>query len=212
MGRLNVPPLTALRVGESALLVECGSAGRVQAVYDAARGLLDDGRARDVVPAATTVLLDGVAEPAALAEAVATWSLPEATGPTGELVELVVTYDGPDLDDVARAWDCSREDVATVHAGIEHVVAFCGFAPGFAYCRGLPEQLSVPRLPSPRSRVPAGSLAVADSWTAVYPTDSPGGWRLIGTAAVGTVGRLWDPGADPPALLVPGTRVRFRAG
>lgn len=203
--------LTVRRVGESALLVECAP-GEVQAVYGAARDLLDDGRARDVVPAATTVLVDGVADPDALAAEIAGWSAIETARETGDLVELRVDYDGPDLDDVARQWNCPREEVVRRHSGIEYVVAFCGFAPGFAYCRGLPEELSVPRLATPRTRVPAGSVAVAGSWTAVYPSASPGGWRLLGTVAADQAATLWDVGAEPPALLVPGTRVRFVAG
>jgi KipI family sensor histidine kinase inhibitor len=84
-------------------------------------------------------------------------------------------------------------------------VSFCGFAPGFAYCAGLPDRLAVPRLGTPRTRVPAGSVAVAGTWTGVYPTVSPGGWRLLGT----TDAELWQVDRDPPALLPPGTRVRF---
>ena len=84
-------------------------------------------------------------------------------------------------------------------------MAFCGFTPGFAYLRGLDPVLVVPRLATPRVRVPTGSVAIADTWSAVYPRESPGGWRLIGrTDAV-----LWDLGRPSPALLAPGTRVRF---
>lgn len=202
--------LTVRPVGESALLVEC-LPGEVAGVYDAARGLLDDGRARDVVPAATTVLLDGVADLGAVAEQVSGWDPSSAPAPVGDLVELRVRYDGPDLDDVARLWRCSAEAAARRHAEIEYVVAFCGFAPGFGYCRGLPDELAVPRLSTPRTRVPPGAVAVAGTWTAVYPTVSPGGWRLLGTVADEAV-RLWDPTAQPPALLCPGTRVRFVAG
>src|SRR3712207_1571675 len=101
----------------------------------------------------------------------------------------------------------TREGAFATHAGLLFVVAFCGFSPGFAYCRGLPERLAVPRLAEPRPRVPAGSVAVADVYTGVYPSASPGGWRLLGR----TDRTLWDPAARQPALLAPGTRVRFVA-
>jgi KipI family sensor histidine kinase inhibitor len=151
-------------------------------------------------------------DPDGLAGQIADWPATGRQPRPGPLVELPVRYDGPDLDDVARAWGCTREDAARRHAGVEYVVAFCGFAPGFGYCRGLPEELAVSRLPTPRTRVPAGSVAVAGSWTAVYPTASPGGWRLLGSVPPDVVARLWDPASDRPALLAPGTRVRFVAG
>jgi len=97
--------------------------------------------------------------------------------------------------------------VVTTHTGTELVVAFCGFAPGFPYCTGLPERLAVPRLDSPRTRVPAGAVGLAGPFTGIYPTASPGGWRLIGHTDL----VLWDTDRDPPATLVPGTRVRFVA-
>ncbi len=93
------------------------------------------------------------------------------------------------------------------HTGTTFVAAFSGFAPGFAYLAGLDDEHAVPRLDSPRTRVPAGSVALAGTWCGVYPTASPGGWQLIGH----TDARLWDVERDPPALLAPGTRVRFVA-
>ena len=87
----------------------------------------------------------------------------------------------------------------------EFRVAFCGFAPGFGYLTGLPERCHVPRRDSPRTAVPAGSVALAGPYTGVYPRSSPGGWQIIGT----TEAVLWDPGREPAALLSPGTRVRF---
>jgi len=85
------------------------------------------------------------------------------------------------------------------------VVEFCGFAPGFAYLRGLPPQLHLPRRASPRTQVPAGSVAIAAHYSAVYPNDSPGGWHLVGTTSLS----VWDANQNPPALLQPGTAVRF---
>ena len=118
---------------------------------------------------------------------------------------MPTTYDGDDLDDVARLWEMTRDEVVATHTGTELVVAFCGFAPGFPYCTGLPEHLSVPRLDSPRAQVPAGSVGLAGPFTGVYPSASPGGWRLIGRTDLS----LWEPDRDPPATLAPGTRVRF---
>jgi KipI family sensor histidine kinase inhibitor len=120
-------------------------------------------------------------------------------------VEVPTRYDGPDLDDVARLWDMTRHEVVRTHSGTDFVVAFCGFAPGFAYCTGLPAGRAVSRLPSPRPRVPAGAVGLAGEFTGVYPSSSPGGWRLIGRTDL----VLWRPEAEPPATLPPGTRVRF---
>ena len=100
----------------------------------------------------------------------------------------------------------SQAEVIARHQAAEYRVGWLGFAPGFGYITGLDPALAVPRLDSPRLSVPAGSVAIAGGLAAVYPAASPGGWRLLGrTAAV-----MWDPGRDPPALLAPGQRVRFR--
>ncbi|GAA3420047.1 hypothetical protein GCM10018952_61710 [Streptosporangium vulgare] len=93
------------------------------------------------------------------------------------------------------------------HTGRELVVGWLGFAPGFAYLTGLDPALHVPRLDTPRTSVPAGAVAVAGPYSAVYPSASPGGWRLLGRSATA----VWDVAAEPPALLTPGTRVRFQA-
>ena len=184
------------RFGRDHLLVELDDARQALAVYDEARrrGV----EASDIVSAARTVLFEGVDDVDALAS---------ATSSTGDLVEVPTTYDGEDLDDVARRWDMTRDEVVATHTGTEQVVAFCGFAPGFPYCTGLPERLTVPRLDSPRTRVPAGAVGLAGPFTGIYPTASPGGWRLIGRTDL----VLWDADRDPPATLAPGTRVRFVA-
>jgi len=127
------------------------------------------------------------------------------TRTTGPLVEIAVRYDGDDLDDVARACALTVEQVITLHSEAEYEVSFCGFAPGFAYLSGLPGELHLPRRSSPRTRVPAGSVAIAATYSAVYPRESPGGWHLLGT----TTANLWDVSRDQPALLQPGMRVRF---
>jgi len=122
-------------------------------------------------------------------------------------VEIPVVYDGADLDDVCAATGLTAHEVVARHTAMTYAVAFCGFAPGFAYLEGLDRALVVPRLATPRTRVPAGSVAIADTWSAVYPRESPGGWRLLGRTDVA----LWDLARPSPALLAPGTRVRFRS-
>jgi KipI family sensor histidine kinase inhibitor len=124
---------------------------------------------------------------------------------TGRLVEIPVIYDGPDLDDVARLTGLSPEEVVSRHTGAEHRAAFLGFQPGFAYLIGGDERLHVPRLDEPRVRVPGGSVAIAGPYAGVYPRESPGGWRLLGSTA--TV--MFDPSREEPALLAPGDRIRF---
>ncbi len=125
----------------------------------------------------------------------------------GRLLRLPVLYDGEDLAELANRAGLPAAELVRRHAAGRYRVAFIGFAPGFAYLAGLPPELAAPRLTSPRSRVPAGSVAIGGSWTGVYPSASPGGWRLLGrTSAV-----LFDAAANPPALLAPGDRVEFEA-
>jgi KipI family sensor histidine kinase inhibitor len=198
--------MRVLPVGGDAVLLEVASVGEAVALYPAARRA--SLAVTEIVPAAATVLFDGITDPAALTAFLERVDLSSAGEPpaSGRVVQLPVAYDGPDLDDVAREWGMTRREAVATHTSIAFVVAFCGFAPGFAYCTGLPPELAVPRLSTPRPRVPAGSVAVAGEFTGVYPTGSPGGWRLLGRTAT----RLWDPDAEEPALLAPGTRVRFR--
>jgi KipI family sensor histidine kinase inhibitor len=130
---------------------------------------------------------------------------PVSAAREGRLIEVPTTYDGQDLEDVARLSGLTRDETVSAHASRVYSVFFLGFMPGFAYCGRLDERLVAPRLEVPRPRVPAGSVAVADGQTAVYPFDSPGGWRLIGRTRL----RPYDPTRDPPALLTAGDRVRF---
>jgi KipI family sensor histidine kinase inhibitor len=120
-------------------------------------------------------------------------------------VDVPVMYDGADLASVADNVDLSPSQLIDLHAGAEYTVRFCGFSPGFAYLDGLDPRLHVARHSSPRTAVPAGSVAIAGEFTGVYPRSSPGGWQLLGR----TDATLWDVSRDPPALLTPGTRVRF---
>ncbi|MGW2185297.1 5-oxoprolinase subunit B family protein [Streptomyces sp. NPDC001719] len=200
--------LRALPVGRHALLVEVATGEAAQALHTELLRRRTAGTlppVREIVPAARTVLLDGLAEPRALAADLARWSVPPLAAAEGDPVVLPVRYDGEDLAEVAGLWGVAAEEVAGIHSGLEFRVAFCGFAPGFSYLTGLPERLRVPRRATPRTAVPAGSVGLAGSYTGLYPRSSPGGWQLIGrTDAV-----LWDAGREPAALLSPGTRVRF---
>ena len=198
--------MRTIRVGRHALLVEVGSAAEAAALYAAARA--QGVEAAEIVPAARTVLFDGVTDPDGLAASLADWDLAE--GPVdrpGQVVELPTRYDGPDLEVVAGLWGMDVDQVVATHSGLTYRVDFCGFAPGFPYCSGLPEGLSVPRRADPRPAVPAGAVALAGTYTGVYPHASPGGWLLLGTTDV----PVWDLGRDEPALLAPGRQVRFVA-
>lgn len=190
-------------VGPHAALVEVTDTAEALALARWARA---ERLAADVVPGAATVLLDGVVAPdglQGLEAALRAWT-PETSEPTGGQVELVVRYDGPDLEAVAELWGCPPDQVADRHRRTTFVSAFCGFAPGFAYLSG--GEWSVPRRACPRTRVPAGAVGLAGPWCGVYPRASPGGWQIIGH----TDATLWDAGRDQPALLAPGTRVSFR--
>lgn len=200
--------MRALVVGAEALLVEVGSDAEVAALHAELmrrRDAGDLGAVRDVVPAARTVLLDGVRDPAALGARIERWEVPPLAEAGGPLVTVPVRYDGPDLAEVARLWGVNPGEVAGIVGGIGFRVAFCGFAPGFGYLTGLPERLRLPRRATPRTAVPAGSLALAGEYAGVYPRSSPGGWQLVGT----TDAVLWDPEREPAALFAPGVRVRF---
>ncbi len=196
--------MRCIRVGAHALLVEVADVAAATALFAVARSR--DVRAVDIVPAARTVLFDGVPDVESLAAEVGTWSAaPTAQPEPAEEVEVPTVYDGEDLAHVARLWEMTQREVVATHTSTAMVVAFCGFAPGFAYCTGLPARLSVSRLDAPRPKVPAGSVGLAGEFTGVYPSASPGGWRLLGRTDL----TLWDQEREHPATLAPGTRVRF---
>jgi KipI family sensor histidine kinase inhibitor len=194
---------TSTRLGPRALRVQVADVE--QALSLAAFVRTSRSVVEEVVPGARTVVLDGIVDLDAVEALLATWRPEAGAREPGALVELPVTYDGADLADVAARWGTDEPGVAARLAETELVSAFCGFAPGFAYLSGLPAGLAVPRLDAPRPSVPAGSVAVADRWCGIYPTASPGGWRLLGRTSV----TVWDPSLDTPALLAPGTRVRL---
>ncbi|MFD6567610.1 allophanate hydrolase subunit 1 [Micromonospora profundi] len=254
-------------VGEHALLLDCtapapapasalasvsaAALARASAVPEAAlveawraelwrrreQGDLD---AVEIVPAASTVLLDGLRDPAATAALLASWAptviaatagtatagtatdrpvggqpdenrlcggRPDGDPSEGVEVVVPVEFDGPDLTVVAEHWSVDVPTALRRLTGTRFRVAFCGFAPGFPYLTGLPAELALPRLSTPRPRVPAGSVALAGPYAGIYPSASPGGWLLVGRTGL----TLFDVHDDPPARLGPGTLVRLVA-
>jgi KipI family sensor histidine kinase inhibitor len=192
-----------LSAGRNALLVELDSQAAVRALYAELRRRAPPG-VTEIVPAARTVLLIGSGLDALKAE-LPGWPLPAVPEETGALVEIPVHYDGPDLAEVAALSGLSVAEVIRLHHTATFTVAFCGFVPGFAYLTGLPAALQLPRRRQPRTRVAPGSVGIAGEYSAIYPRATPGGWQLIGHTDV----NVWDAVRQPPALLVPGTRVRF---
>ncbi|MCE9516580.1 MAG: allophanate hydrolase subunit 1 [Mycobacterium sp.] len=197
--------------GDRALLLECASGDDVLALTDAVRDAKLPG-VIDVVPAARTVLVT-LGDPALQATTRSRLAGIEVLAPEaraaghGPRVVIDVVYDGADLAVVAGHLGMAVAEVVDAHTRTPWRVGFCGFAPGFAYLIDGDPRLDVPRRAEPRSRVPAGSVALAGAFSGVYPRDSPGGWQLIGrTDAV-----LWDINRPQPALLTPGTWVQFRA-
>lgn len=180
------------------------------ALLPLAEALADRPEVLELVPAARTLLIrcvtshDVATIRAAVADLAASLTVRDVV--VGDRVDIEVVYDGADLADTAAEVGLDADGLVRAHCGADYVVAFCGFAPGFAYLTGLCEQLQVSRLAQPRTRVPAGAVGIAGEFTGVYPRSSPGGWRLLGH----TDAPLWDASRDPPALLPPGTRVRFR--
>jgi KipI family sensor histidine kinase inhibitor len=195
--------------GSAALLVELDGLDEVLALYAA----LSDGPPPgvvDIVPAARTLLLmtDPARTTLAAVAAAVRDTVPRADRRDGgELLELPVHYDGPDLADAAAILDLTPAEVVRRHTGAEWTVAFCGFVPGFGYLTKDGDQWAVPRRTTPRTRVPAGSVGLAGEFSGVYPRESPGGWQLIGRTDVAVFELL----REPAALLRPGTRVRFVA-
>jgi KipI family sensor histidine kinase inhibitor len=195
--------------GDQAVLVELNSSRQVLTLHHALRsdppaGLID------TVPAARTVLVifDPSRTPARrLAAEMKTRAATDQRPPRGPLVEIPVRYDGSDLADVASRTGMSVADVVARHTRPIYTVAFCGFAPGFGYVTGLDAALRLTRRDTPRVRVPAGAVAIADRYSGVDPRPAPGGWHILGH----TDTPMWTLEQDPPALLRPGCRVRFVA-
>lgn len=216
-------------LGDSALRVQLGerideaTQARAQAAL-AALGAAALPGVRELVPAYTTVTIHydplAVAAAGAPVDDLAGWlsqrveqvvqGAGKAKPAKRAVVEIPVCYGGdfgPDLARVAAQAKLTPEDVIKRHAKADYWVAMVGFAPGFPYLMGLPRELATPRLAKPRTLVPANSVGIAGEQTGIYPLATPGGWNLIGRAAV----RLFDSRQDPPARLQVGDRVRFRA-
>lgn len=166
----------------------------------------------DLVPGWTTLLLhydllrtDHLQLAERLAPLLEAWLRDRAPAVAGRLHEIPVWYVGADLASVAQACGLSIAEVIELHSAGEYRVGAIGFAPGFAYLGELSERLALPRLATPRTRVPAGSLAIAERQTAIYPQASPGGWHLLGLCPW----KLFDVRRTPPCPLALGDRVRF---
>jgi len=194
--------------GEAALFVETGTPERAQALAASLHASAIDGVV-GIVPGLASVLVETDPlgpDPGSIREAVAAL-LGLLTEPAvrGRRRTIPVLYDGPDLAAVAELCGLAQKEVLARHAATELRVLFDGFAPGFAYLGELPNELRVPRLETPRTRTPAGSVGIAGPMSGVYPAELPGGWRIIGRTSV----TLFDPRRDPPAYLAPGDSVRF---
>jgi KipI family sensor histidine kinase inhibitor len=203
-------PPRILPMGDRALLLEVDSLAAATALHGSLAASRPTGVV-DLVPAARTVLVRVDPRLLSLAGARAWIDGATADAASGasvetDVVDLEVVYDGADLAETAALLGMSAEELVRRHTTAQWSVAFTGFAPGFGYLVSPQWPFDVPRLDSPRTRVPRGSVGLAGEFTGAYPRDTPGGWRLIGT----TSAPLFDPAAASPALLAPGTRVRFR--
>lgn len=191
-------------MGDRSVLVELDDPAEVHRLRAAALAA-DVGR--EVVPGWRTLLLTTDGDPRALVDEVKRLDTTTATPIATQHHEIPIRYDGEDLADVAEASGLTLAEVVELHASAEYVVVLLGFSRGFPYLTGLPEQLRLPRLSTPRTKVPAGSVGIALDQCGIYPMASPGGWRLIGRTDL----PVFDETRDPPNLLDIGDTVRFVA-
>ena len=191
-----------LPYGEHAILVEMETLAEVHALREA---VVEAGLGVDVVPAWRSLLISADGDMSALANEVRGLRIRPPGEFRGRRHKLPITYDGPDPAEVAQMTGLSVRQVCELHAGNEYVVAFLGFSRGFPHLAGLDPALNVPRLSTPRVRVPPGSVAITGEQCGIYPMSAPGGWRLLGR----THTDLFDPLLNPPSRLLPGDRVRF---
>lgn len=186
LGRYGDPNIVDIVVGASSVTIRCSSRQEVVAV----RALVDS-------------LIESLAADRTRTLTATGDDLPGSR----TMIEIPVVFDGPDLIEIAAACELGVSEVVELVTTAKLEAAFVGFSAGFAYLTGLPEVLYRPRRPTPRSRVKAGSVAIAGGYAGVYTVDSPGGWNIIGHTAL----ELWDIDREPPALIVPGTVVTMRA-
>jgi len=196
-----------LPVNRHAILVELADLQQTLVLLGALQASPIEG-VQELVPAARTILVQfapHIIGAAQLVRRIAACDLSGSVQRSDVLVQIPVRYDGEDLAEVAQILGITAEEVVRRHTGSEWSVAFTGFAPGFAYLSGGDPVFNVPRRATPRTKVPAGAVALAGSFSAVYPQASPGGWQIIGV----TDAAMWDLARDLPALLQPGYRVQF---
>lgn len=197
-----------LPVNLDALMVELNSLEQTMALTDLLHNMFKQWHIEEIVPAARTILIrfnPVLTNASTIAKHVAKLDISSGVMPSGELITIPVQYQGEDLANVANYLGITISEVIERHTEHEYQVAFCGFAPGFAYMVSKGANLNVPRRQSPRVRIPAGSVALAGEFSSIYPKTSPGGWQLIGITHVA----VWDLHRKEPALLKPGSRVNF---
>lgn len=203
-------------LGDAAVLIELpppATLATQQKIWALAQAAQEWPEVHEVLPGMNnlTLLFDPsqIAARALAMRATDLWpTLAGAAQAEGRVIDVPVAYGGehgPDLIDVAKHTGLTPEEVVRRHAGGDYVVYFLGFLPGFCFIGGLPAELATPRRREPRTRVPARSVGIGGEQTGIYPSDSPGGWQLIGRTPL----QLFDPHAQPPTLLKAGDRVRF---
>jgi len=197
-----------LRAGDRGWLLELDAPGLAHGVAARIRASHWADALEDVVPASTTVLVtvrarDDISRVGAALEVLDVSAVLSVA--SSRVVEIPVRYDGADLDSLSASTGLSADAIAELHSSVDHVVAFFGFAPGFAYIDGTPQPLQVPRRDTPRTTTPVGGVAIARGQTVIYPGGTPGGWTIIGT----TDFVAWDVAANPPARLDVGDTIRF---
>ncbi|MFD1198920.1 5-oxoprolinase/urea amidolyase family protein [Brucella gallinifaecis] len=200
--------LRFLPSGSDSFLVELADLPITLTLFDALQSAELEG-VREIIPGARTIMVRfdrWLTDHTKLANQIAALDLSVSNTRSGEQFEIPVTYDGEDLGDVAAFLNCSVEDVIRRHTQATYTVAFTGFTPGFAYMTCDDPGFDVPRRKSPRVKIPAGSVALAGKFGGIYPSDSPGGWQLLGTTPLA----MWDTTRERAALLAPGDRVCFR--
>ncbi|MEJ6473903.1 5-oxoprolinase subunit PxpB [Pseudoalteromonas piscicida] len=208
--------MSCYRLGEHAIVVDlpCASANQKSknlTLFALKKWLDDSGEFVDVVPAkhsVTAYLKDPLQAQHWLSTIEQNWNDLELTAPKPTLHRIPVKYGkefGQDFEKVACELGLTHQQLIDLHTSVEYQVHFMGFLPGFAYLAGLPEALHLPRKSTPITHVPKGSIAIADSYSAIYPCQSPGGWHLLGQTDI----NLFNPESEQVSLLQPGDIVRF---